>query len=1106
MKTKPEQIKADIVDNTNKITMEKILNSTIPHVTQLDISTGYFDVAGYGMLRESLEDSAKDDSFAMRLLLGRDAILPSKSSFEKYAQEYQKIQENTDILSVKSNLDNSEFTLKSRTDTTSLINLLKQENVQIRLGAARFNHSKCYILGSDSVFIGSSNFTRGGLIGNYELNAGLYQPGIAKQTREWFDRMWKDATDTKKDLIAVLQQSKFGMPSIPFEVYMKILFERYKPLLADMGSDTTFSATLTKFQQDAVRTGMFITSEFGGVIIADATGLGKTNMGIEILRQKILKEGKKALLIAPAQVLHSMWEEKLKDVDIKVREMLTMESLGREDILENLGKYRNIDLILIDESQNFRSKNTNRRKNLMKLMAVGKRKQAILLSATPINNSLMDLYYQLSIITGGNDQYFYKSIGIPDLYNHMRKAANAEGLDLGLEKIQQLLDNVMVRRTRSFIKQVYKDDQINGTDIKFPKHEYSPIRYSLSKLFGNVFEKILEDIGKLSMAPYGIEQYNMTLSEDEKNKHKVLAHLQIILLLKRFESSVRAVKVSLDNKIKLYHHIRNVLNEGKILRVKDFNRVLTKWNEPDVNDPDIDTDEKDKANFFISEIKNIEKDKADKTYDLEKLKEDMDKDISILNVLLSKIEEITIDKKLDAVEETIIREKALDKESKKVLIFTEYTETAKYITHDLKHKFPKHNIRCITGKTDQKTRKQYIRQFAPNANLLEDDEPEKEEIDILISTEVLSEGQNLQDCNYVINYDLPWNPMRIVQRTGRIDRLTSKYDVIHSRACYPDDDLDKILKLVGNLMRKISTINKTIGLDTALLGEMPNSKQFNGTAVQRIKILADGKSSDKIIKSMEHESDLMPTSSPINELSRYIKDKGIEFMKDISMGRRSGKKGQGQKAILAYLQEKPERRVYFVNYDYKTDRAVVPEDDSEIIRTISCLYDEPKYLPMDGNDSQESFEHLLDIDKKAKIAISEDNNKVLQYVKEINKNKKNLHEKNITRIKKSIIDAIMNSSITQDDGESVMSIIKSEYIHPWKDEIHDFLAEYDRSNDITTLVTEIKSLGKHIGLAEKEETIEPVEIPQNVELKLVGAMFITGDTFDPKLGTKGLKY
>ena len=1095
----PDRIKSDIIDNTSDgITMKEILGSGIPHVRQLDISTCYFNVDGYGLLRGPIEESAASKSFKMRLLLGSEAILSPEGSFERYAAQYGSL--HRDIQSINTSLDGMDLTPGSRDDTLGLIGLLRRPNVQVRLGSSRFNHSKCYILGNDSVFVGSSNFTRGGLVGNHELNAGLYQPGAVKQTRDWFDRMWEEATDTKDDLISVLLKSKFGTPPEPFDVYIKMLFERFKPLFAEVDADIEYGGSLTKFQQDAVRNGRFIISDFGGVIIADATGLGKTNMGIEIVRQKILKEGKKVLLVAPAQVLHSMWEEKLKDVDIQVREMLTMESLGRDSILDDLSKYKKIDFVLIDESQNFRSKGANRRKNLMKLMSVGRHKQAVLLTATPINNSLMDLYYQLCIITGGDDSYFYRTIGIPDLYRHMRNAANKEKLQQGLEKIQQLLDSVMVRRTRSYIKEVYSDDTINGEAIRFPEHEYSPIRYSLSDMFGNIFEKILDGIKSLTMAPYGIEQYNTGLSDEERSKHRVLGHLQVILLLKRFESSIEAVKTSLKNKITLYEYIGSILDEGSILKVSDFNRILSKWNSAEEEgDPDMDPDEDEKMGFFMGEIRNTEKQKITKNYDTEKLKDDMDADLRILRSLLDEVEKITIDTKLEEVEKRIFRDKALDSGGKKVLVFTEYTATARYITRDLKKKFRGKTVECITGGTRQETRKSCLRRFAPESNLAEGEELGQGEIDILVSTEVLSEGQNLQDCNYVINYDLPWNPMRIVQRIGRVDRLTSRHAVIHSRACYPDDELDAILKLVGKLIDKIGTVNEVVGLDAELLGETPTPRQFNGTVAERVRVLAGDDQADKIIEDMERESDIMPATSPINELARHIKEKGLDAMRDVPMGRRSGKGGEGQSAVLAYLQERPQRRVHFVTYDFKSGAARVPEDDFEAIRVASCSAGEPLHLPMDGPDNSESFRLLLQIDAKAREAIRMRNNQVLQYVRKSRRDRKKKHEKNITAIKSLITGEIMGGKMTADDGESVMEVIKSEYVRPWEDRLDDMLSEHSRSGDSASLVSGIKRLGSSIGIKEKKRSEETEEDDADPDLRLVGALFITGDKFDPDL-------
>ena len=376
-----ERIQRDIIDNeTEGITMQKVLCSEIPSVDRFDVSTGYFDVAGYALLRKDLEEATRRDPFSLRLLLGKGSIRPPSVPFERHAEIHAGSHgpELDEPPTVKAALDAADLEKGPLDDTAGLIALLERTNVQVRLGPSRFNHSKCYILGDSSAFIGSSNLTAGGLLGNYELNAGLYQPRMVADTRQWFNRMWVKATDAKDDLLRILKQSKFGVPPAPYDVYMKMLFEKYRKILRHDDRPKDRGARLAAFQQDAVDTATHILGDHGGAIIADSTGLGKTNMGIEIIRQKMLDEGRRVMLVAPAQVLKSVWEEKLKEAGIMVRQMVTMESMGREGFADDARKYKDINLVVIDESQNFRSKNAQRRQNLMKVLSVGVPKQALL--------------------------------------------------------------------------------------------------------------------------------------------------------------------------------------------------------------------------------------------------------------------------------------------------------------------------------------------------------------------------------------------------------------------------------------------------------------------------------------------------------------------------------------------------------------------------------------------------------------------------------------------------------------------------------------------------------------------------------------------------------
>ena len=551
--------KRDVVDNIG-LKMFQIINDNISYADFVDVSTGYFDMRGYGMVRAELEKRATDPSFKFRMLLGTETVV-RPIGFEKLRDAYgvgaereafgHAVRSDDDALPLKDRLDDEKLNAAGFDDVNGLIKFLKRSNTQIRLGSKKFNHAKCYIFGeSVCSFVGSSNFTGAGLEKNDELNVGLYQPASIELTKNWFERVWKNGTDTKSDLVDILEQSKFGIPSEPYRVYMKMLFEEYRDYLMDVSSDTDKTKELAKFQKEAVKNVKHMVSKFGGAIIADSTGLGKTNMGIEILRQKN-DEGRKILLVAPAQVLDSMWRIKLTDAQIYPR-LISMESLSRIDVSTMQKQFRNINFVLIDESQNFRNKNSNRWKNLMRLIhGIGKKKQVVMMSATPINNSIMDLYYQLCMITNEDEAFFYESAGVRDLYKHMRNAADQDNLTHGLAQIQYLLGKIMVRRTRSYIKESYSDDSINGKPIVFPEHKHGPIKYDLSGIFGNIYGKMIDDLEQMVGTPYCIEYYDKNRDWNERQKLAGLGKIQTIYLLKRFESSTRAVQVSLENKIGL---------------------------------------------------------------------------------------------------------------------------------------------------------------------------------------------------------------------------------------------------------------------------------------------------------------------------------------------------------------------------------------------------------------------------------------------------------------------------------------------------------------------------------------------------------------------------
>lgn len=1063
----------EIIDNY-EINAADALNQFIPQAEFLDISSGYFELSGYALLRQTLEQSIKKDDFVFRLMVGQDAIkIPVLETFEEYKNRAMPS-------TLDSSINELELSHKNQNLMTDLISLLEKKNVHVRHNDARFNHSKCYILGTRMAMIGSSNFTGSGFESNGELNAAIYQPSYIENISKWFERMWSKAEDSKHEIILLLKSSKFGIPPDPYEVYTKMLFERYRQELKAMkDAHSTKSENLTKFQKDAVINAIRIIIESGGVMIADSTGLGKTHMGIELIRQKRHMENKKVLLIAPSQVLNSVWEPKLDVAGIKIKTE-SMEKLGREDY--DLKKYNKIQVIVVDESQNFRSKNAGRRKNLMKILS-GRKKEVILLSATPVNNSIMDLYYQIKIISG-NKQDKFRSIGIPHLKRHMRDAAN-KGIETGLGEIERLLDAIMIKRTKSFIKEVYPNEKLNGREIKFPKREYAPINYDIMEATGvDIYDNLIETIDKLKMVPYGIDSYNTTLSDEERQKKKTLASLQTILLLKRFESSTHAGKKSIDNKIRLYEHFRKSINLNKIPRVKDLNKIMTEWRNAGVDDMDVNDE------WFIEKIEALDTEDA-KNYQLKQMKDDLKSDLQLLQTYRQNIEKIIrFDKKFQAVAEKIQKDEALEKDGKKVLIFTEYADTAIHVRDRLRETFPNYTTEMITGAVKKECRPNILYEFSPKSNSSEDGNIPKKQVDILVSTEVLSEGQNLQDCNYVINYDLPWNPMRIVQRIGRVDRLTSTFDIVYSRECFPAKNLEKLLKLKGKLLKKLHTIKDSVGIDEGILGQDPNPKVFNSD-MDDIMILADDKKNpQKMMEDRERTSDLLPITSPFNEINQHLRETGFEEMAKIPMGRRSGIKGETDGVVVCYIAEKDEkRRFYSVLYDTSKNTAVIIEN-SEAFRIISCLPKIESYIPGDKKDGSYSFEKLVSVDVLARDTIEKfrtikmDTDVLLQLEEKYSTK----FSKDVDNITDIIITAYSNGLIEEAKGESILEILKAPDLKSWQKEISNIISNYNNSTNLDELISGIYSISEQTGIT--APTVEDDEMI-NAKLVLVGAMFIS---------------
>lgn len=1013
--------KKEIIDNEDGTMAEFLKSALNDNGGQVSIATGYFNVEGYAELRGPLRDSSKKKDFHLRLLIGNEAVVRKDAVLQCEAEAEGSLPEELEGLSI----NDSYASLVG-----DLVEFLRQEKVELRQNPERFSHAKCYIF-DDLTVVGSSNFTRPGLKKNIELNAALYQPSAQKLVEQWFDRRWSKGADIKEQIIRVLEDSKFGHPLEPFQMYMKFLYEYYRPRLEELEQEKGKILELAGFQQDAFSSAKRILAKYGGVLIADSTGLGKTHIALELLREYVAVRRLKAMVIAPSQVLNAVWEPKLMEESIKTMN-ITIEKTGTSSFQPE--KYIDYDLLVIDESQNYRNASTNRYANLLKLIAGGKKKMVVLMTATPVNNSLLDLYHQLTLITAGDDAYF-ADLGIPDLRSHFLSAERKE-LTEGIEQIVRLLDEIMIRRTRQFIIDNYPQTTINGKPVRFPKRKLRKVEYSLTALFGDqIYKKLLDTIEGLHLVPYRADFYIKTLEDKARKEADLRAELQKFGLLKRFESSVESIRTSINRLVKFYEYFDKTLASGKILSSQAFRKALSQ----------IGNSLEDEAAFF-AEMEKIELVPLTAEYDKLQMKKDIKEDLERLIALKRDLDRIPpyADKKLMALGELLIKDRVFENDGKKCLVFTQYMDTAEYLYRNLKEQLQKQGkkISILTGKTDRKEREKTIMAFAPKANKLEAGLI-SEETDILISTDVLSEGQNLQDANYVINYDLPWNPMRIVQRVGRVDRIGSNYEVVTAAVFWPENALEDILGLVRRLEEKIKKIADTIGEPSTILGELESPKNFN--ALSRI-----ANQDPTVLDDMERASELLPARTPYQMILTHLRKEGEKGLKGINSGKRSGKLSKESGLVIFYRETKSLEGIHLLHYDFKRKIFEHYNDVSWIFQNMECDDGEPLHIPMKG---LEAFRLFKEIDAKAREELISIINSPMDA-----KNAQKMGSKHQRELRGVILAALSAGKISTKDASDIYAILNRQNLVAWEDEFFEFHQVYRIHQDASILLSSLRTL------------------------------------------------
>jgi len=901
-----------ILDNhTGAITLHQALLRLLGRSTWADFATGYLSLSGFRLLAPAMEQLQE-----FRLLFGSSRIA------DELARE----------------LRSERFRASTRATVEQLLAFLQRPSlhdrdaVQMRRygsgdGTGSFFHAKAFLLDGAAI-VGSSNFTANGLTGNTELNAVHREPPIVRDFGNWYERMWNapESVDCKDELIATLQRSQFGdYPYTPHEIYIKTLYEYFKDDLdREAAVDPARSVVeLAAFQNEAFQKAQRILRRYHGVMIADSVGLGKTYVGKKLLELFAYYQRQRAVIVCPAQ-LRPMWQRQIDESRIAAT-IIGMEELGQRDF--PVARYSDAEFVLVDESHNFRNPQAQRYGNLSRILASGEPKRVVLLTATPINNGLWDLYHQIALWTRGNDGYF-REAGIRSLRGYFKEAEGAGGTGGALFN---LLEEVVIRRTRHFIEEHYGEVTLNDQPLRFPhRAPLRTIRYNLADTYSGLFERITTTIEELELPAYNPERYIRTPATGDKLQALTNGNIVGLLktnLLKRFESSVVAFRRSVHRLRDYQARFWEYLQQGKLLHSGAHRRILR-------------LEEDDDGTGLDELLQNLEITEPER-YRLDEIAHHVQHDLNLLDAIIAQIDPLTAaaDNKLQAFKHEL---RNLD--GQKVIVFSYYKDTIRFLYEQLRADPEIHNrsMAMLSSDVPSHERQRVIERFAPRSSKARELVGSADEIDLLIATDVLSEGQNLQDAGYLINYDLHWNPTRMIQRNGRIDRLGSPHEEITIANIFPDAELETLLKLVQRIQAKLSAINETIGLDASVLGELVTPRTFN-----TLRELAAG--DDSSLVYWAQVSELAGNEMMRQQLLAYLREYGATLVQELPGGIHSSLKRGQRQGVYAYYRYRDRHfwRFYDTRQRYVSDSRF---EIHELIRSTPSETRADDWLPPDEQE------------------------------------------------------------------------------------------------------------------------------------------------------------
>ena len=746
---------------------------------------------------------------------------------------------------------------------------------------AGFLHGKMYVTdgpdGGRAAVVGSSNFTKRGLGGgaypNLEINLATTDSRTRGELMDWFDQLWNDddlTHDAKAQVLAAL--GRVGQEHAPEFVYFKTLYELFRDeintRLADKDRfdnihlyDTQVWKALFEFQQDGVHSVISALRKHNGCILADSVGLGKTYTALAVIKYFEL-DNQRVLVLCPRKLrdnwslypAYNSYSDNPFPEDRFGYTLLSHTDLSREkgrvgDVDLSRFNWSNFDLVVIDESHNFRNHEGQRYQRLIEeVIAQGAKTKVLMLSATPVNTSMIDLRNQIYLMTEKRADTFRDSLGIRSIASLLalaqRKFQKWESDSTGkahrdkmklLESLGpdvfRLLGAVSIARSRRQIEHFYSReiDHIG----RFPIHDPPDNRHPPTDLEGELsYDHLAKQINNFGLSIYQPSEYlidenrKRELEEERKvrnfnqaDREKFLIGMIRTNFLKRLESSARSLTLTLERTVGKIDHL--------IDRIDRFRAAHKSPNGGSAEVlPDQDQDDEE---FFVNRARN--------PYhlgqlDLDRWQQDLLRDRAVLDAARRQVAVVTPvrDGKLSEIKR-VIQQKAqnptLDNDgrpNRKVLVFTTFKDTAEYLYENLEDLAAELglNMAMVSGDATrsmigENNYHAILTAFAPRARnraSLDDSQ-----IDVLIGTDCISEGQNLQDCDTTVNYDIHWNPVRLVQRFGRIDRIGSRSQKVRMVNFWPTEDMEAYLRLENRVRARMVLADMTATGDSDPLTE-----------------------------------------------------------------------------------------------------------------------------------------------------------------------------------------------------------------------------------------------------------------------------------------------